>query len=192
MPALRVETIGYGAGTRDLEDRPNLLRLLVGESLDGDEGRRGESDEVWILETNLDDVPGEWIGYCTESLLQAGALDVFTSAIQMKKNRPGVLLGVICHKVHVGNLERIIFTETGSLGIRRWPAQRHILRREPHTVETPWGAVAGKLSHVGEGRSWFSPEFESCRQVAVTSGHSLREVYRAAQQAFDLSPNCSK
>ncbi len=189
FPAMNVSTIGYGAGTRDLEDRPNLLRLLVGTSTEPLPA--GDADQIWILETNLDDVPGEWIAYCTQSLLDSGALDVFTTPIQMKKNRPGVLLGVLCQATDVVQLERIIFAETGSLGIRRWPALRHILRRQPQSVATPWGAVEGKIALFADGRRWFSPEFESCRQVAQRSGRPLRDVYRAAQQAFDLSPDGS-
>ncbi len=172
LPALRVKTIGYGAGTRDLDDRPNLLRLLVGEStepLPGESlpGPASQADQIWVLETNLDDVPGEWIAYCTGVLLEAGALDVFTTPIQMKKNRPGVLLGILCQEIDIVRLEQIVFAETGSLGIRRWPAQRHILPRESRSVETPWGTVQGKIALLADGCQWFSPEFESCRQVAV-------------------------
>ncbi len=197
LPPLQIHTIGYGAGTRDLEDRPNVLRLLVGEmaasAVASDPSAAGgeQSDQIWVLETNLDDVPGEWIGYCAGALLEAGALDVYTTSIQMKKNRPGVVLSVLCHARELVALEQIIFAETGSLGIRRWPAQRHILPRRPHSVQTPWGAVAGKIALAGDGRQWFSPEFEACRLVATQSGRPLRDVYRAAQQAFDLSPDRS-
>ncbi|MHB8951602.1 MAG: nickel pincer cofactor biosynthesis protein LarC [Pirellulaceae bacterium] len=187
VPAMRIRTIGYGAGTRDLDEQPNLLRLLVGESdeLSGDTG--WQEDQVWVLETNLDDVPGEWVAYCAQCLLEAGALDVYATPIQMKKNRPGLVLSVLCQAADIVSLEQIIFSETGSLGIRRWPARRHTLERRTHEVTTPWGNVVGKLARLADGTTSFSPEFESCRQLASSVGRPLREVYRAAQCAFDLS-----
>ena len=108
----------------------------------------------------------------------------------MKKNRPGVLLGILCQEIDIVRLEQIVFAETGSLGIRRWPAQRHILPRESRSVETPWGTVQGKIALLADGCRWFSPEFESCRQVAARNGRP-RGIYRAAQQAFDLSRDSS-
>lgn len=187
LPAMKIETIGYGAGTRDLEDRPNVLRLIVGEESESQRAGELQQDLIWVLETNLDDVPGEWIAYCIELLLEAGALDVYTTPIQMKKNRPAVTLSVLCHADDQARLEQIIFAETGSLGIRRWNAQRHILPRRAHTVQTPWGAVEGKIAVLAPGRERFAPEYESCRHQALQSGQTLRDVYRAAQQAFDLS-----
>jgi hypothetical protein len=187
LPAMQIESIGYGAGTRDLEDRPNLLRLLLGTT-----GERGgedhfQTDHVWVLETNLDDVPGEWVAYCTQALLDAGALDVYTTPIQMKKGRPAVKLSVLCREEQIGRLEPIIFSETASLGIRRWLSQRHVLPRRQAEVTTPWGAVQGKVAAPAGGDEMFSPEYEACRRLAATSGRSLREIYQAAQQAFDLS-----
>ncbi|MFW6171908.1 MAG: nickel pincer cofactor biosynthesis protein LarC [Planctomycetota bacterium] len=184
-PPFRIDGIGYGAGTRDLEDRPNVLRLMVGESGTGEGNSELEQDLIWVLETNLDDVTGEWVGYCMESLLAAGALDVYTTPIQMKKNRPGITLGVLCRGGEQERLEDIIFAETGSLGIRRWSARRHTLPRHGQSVRTPWGIVDGKVAVLGGGRERFSPEYESCRQVAVQNGQPLRDVYEAAQQAFD-------
>ncbi len=192
LPAMRISTIGYGAGTRDLEDRPNILRLVVGDVDEPLSNEGVEQDSIWILETNLDDVPGEWIGYCTQSLLEAGALDVYTTPIQMKKNRPAVTLSVLCRADDRVRLEQIIFAETGSLGVRCWTAHRHTLPRRAHTVQTQWGAVEGKVAVLAGGRELFSPEYESCRQLAVASSQPLRDVYRAAQQAFDLSPGLGK
>ncbi|MHB8969536.1 MAG: nickel pincer cofactor biosynthesis protein LarC [Pirellulaceae bacterium] len=187
VPAMRIDTIGYGAGMRDLDEQPNLLRLLVGQSDEVLGDPAWLEDQVWVLETNLDDVPGEWIAYCAQCLLEAGALDVYATPLQMKKNRPGVVLSVLCQALDIARLERIVFSETGSLGIRRWPAQRHTLQRRAHEVATPWGKVAGKLARLADGAVSFAPEYESCRQVAATAGRPLRDVYRAAQQAFDLS-----
>jgi hypothetical protein len=179
LPAMRIERIGYGAGTRDLESQANLLRLIVGQTED-----QVESDQVWILETNLDDISGEVIGHTTSLLMEAGALDVYTTAIQMKKNRPAVMLSVICQVDDVPRLEEIIFRETTTLGIRRWPASRHKLHREACQVETPWGPIAGKLATGLGGVVRFSPEFEDCRRVAGEHRVPLAEVYEAARSAY--------
>lgn len=180
MPAMVVDRIGYGAGQRDLEQQPNVLRLLVGETA----GAR-KADQVWVLETNLDDASGELIGHCVHRLLEAGALDAYTSAIQMKKNRPGVKLTVLCRPADVSPLETILFAETTTLGVRRWPVERHVLRREPCEVATEWGSVRGKVGWVSGTAPRFAPEYEACRQVAVEAGVPLRSVYEAAQKAFD-------
>ena len=179
LPAMRIERIGYGAGTRDLESQANLLRLIVGQTED-----HVESDQVWILETNLDDVSGEVIGHTTAVLMDAGALDVYTTAIQMKKNRPAVMLSVICQAEDVPRLEEILFRETTTLGIRRWPASRHKLHREACQVETPWGPIAGKLATGAGGMVRFSPEFEDCRRIAGEHRVPLAEVYAAAGSSY--------
>lgn len=178
LPAMRIEAIGYGAGTRDLKEQANVLRLLVGESDDD-----LLSDQIWVLETNLDDISGELIGHCTNRLAEAGALDVYTTSIQMKKNRPGVMLSVLCQAADISKLEKIIFRETSTLGVRRWPAARHKLERRPHEVETPFGVVLGKLARLGEQTS-FSPEYESCRKIAAAQDVPLQEVYEAARRSY--------
>lgn len=180
LPPMTIETIGYGAGDRDLTEQPNVLRLLVGQS--SDTGLA--SDQVWVLETNLDDVSGEVVGHCINLLFDAGALDVYTTAIGMKKNRPGVLLTVLCHAAAIARLEKIVFRETTTLGIRRWLANRHKLDRRPHAVDTPWGPVEGKLAWVGEGPPSFSPEYDACRRIALEKNVPLRDVYEAACRAF--------
>ena len=179
VPAMTIQRIGCGAGQRELDQQPNLLRLLLGETSDA-----LPNDRIWILETNLDDVTGEVIGYCTTCLLEAGALDVYTTPIQMKKNRPAVKLTVLCQADQVAAMEAILFRETTTLGVRRWPAERHVLRRESHTVATPWGPVEGKLGWPSEGSPRFVPEFESCRRIAAQRGVPLQTVYEAARQAF--------
>lgn len=183
MPAMRIQRIGCGAGQKDLEHQANILRLLVGESVEaaGD----GQRDQVWVLETNLDNLSGEVIGYCISRLWDAGALDVTTTAIQMKKNRPGVTLTVLCRAEDVDAMETILFRETTTLGVRRWAADRRILARQPHSVETRFGTVEGKVGWLGDGTARFAPEFESCQGVAAARGVPLRDVYEAAQQAFD-------
>ncbi len=179
IPAMRIERIGYGAGSHEIESQPNLLRLIIGWSDDAT-----EADEVCMLDTNLDDATGEAIGYTTMRLMDAGALDVYTTAIQMKKNRPGVMLSVICRTDDAPRLEDLIFAETGTLGIRRWNAARRILRREACCVETAWGRVAGKLIRLANGATRFSPEYEDCRRIAAERNVPLGEVYDGARDAF--------
>ena len=180
LPAMTIERIGYGAGDRDLEKQANVLRILVGivrQELPG--------DEVWILETNLDDISGELVGYCTAKLLAAGALDVYTTGIQMKKNRPAVKLSVICREADVSPLEQLIFSQTTTLGVRRWRASRHILERRTCRVETPWGSIDGKAARLADGTESFSPEFESCRRAADAHDVPLIRVFQSAQKAFE-------
>ena len=180
QPALTIERIGYGAGRRDLPEQPNVLRLFVGQA----SRLPAESDEVWVLETNLDDLPAEVIGYCYDLLLSAGALDVYSTPIFMKKNRPGVLLSVLAPETALPALEEILFRETTTFGIRRHAASRHKLQRRPHTVETPWGPLQGKLGWQ-EGRPpVFSPEYEECARVARQHGVALREIFLEAQRAY--------
>jgi uncharacterized protein (TIGR00299 family) protein len=180
VPAMKIDRIGYGAGQRELETQPNLLRLLVGEAVETD-----EAEQVWVLETNLDDISGELVGYATARLLDAGVLDVYTTAIQMKKNRPAVKLTVLCPAADLNRMETILFEETTTLGIRRWPVSRHVLLRLPHQVETPWGPVEGKVGWLAGGSPRFAPEYESCRRIASEKQVPLRAVYEAAQKAFD-------
>lgn len=179
LPAMNIARIGYGAGTRELTEQPNILRLVVGET-----GDSSETGQVWTIETNLDDISAEVIGYAVDRLWSAGALDVTTAAIQMKKNRPGVRLTVLCNADQTEAMQQILFEETGTLGVRRWPVQRQILRRMTHTVETPWGAVEGKLAWSSDSEASFSPEYESCRRIALEHRVPLRRVYEAALQAY--------
>lgn len=184
LPSMKIERIGYGAGDRDLPSQPNVLRLFVGESVEA-----LAADQVWVVETNLDDVAGELIGYCTTKLWEKGALDVYTTAIQMKKNRPGVTLTVLCQAADLEKIEKTLFRETGTLGVRRWPAARHKLERKPHAVDTPWGSIEGKLGWIAGQPASFSPEFEACRRAAEANDVPLKDVYEAAQRAFDASRN---
>ncbi len=184
QPPLVVERIGHGAGTKDFPDWPNVLRLLIGENrLAKDSANPAESDTVWILETNIDDVSGETIGYCFDRLLAEGALDVYCTPIQMKKNRPGVLVGVIATADKVRDMEQILFRETGTFGIRRTQAQRSKLSREASSVATKWGAVKGKKGW-REGVAVFSPEYEDCVRVAREHSIPLREVYEEVRLAL--------
>jgi uncharacterized protein (TIGR00299 family) protein len=179
-PAMTIERIGCGAGQRELLEQPNLLRVFVGTA----EVRRGaeETDQVWVLETNLDDVPAEVIGYCFERLFAAGALDVFATPVQMKKNRPGVLLTVLAPAAASEAVEMVLFRETATFGVRRYLTQRSKLRREAATVQTPWGPIAGKRGWRDGGPEVFTPEYEDCARVAREHNIPLREVYEAVRR----------
>ncbi len=182
LPAMRIERIGLGSGQKDLDAQANVLRLVLGESVDAD---AAANDLVWVLETNLDDTTGEVIGYCIDRLWDAGALEVYTTPIQMKKNRPGVVLTVLCTIANLQPMETILFRETTTLGVRRWQASRRKLQRKPHEVDTPWGKVLGKLGWSESRAADFSPEYDSCSQLAVENNIPLRTVYDAACKAFD-------
>jgi uncharacterized protein (TIGR00299 family) protein len=178
MPPMTIQAIGLGAGTRDLEAQPNVLRLFVGEATSA-----LGADQVWVLETNLDDLPGEVVGYTTARLLEAGALDVFLTPVLMKKNRPGQVVTVLCDEPRIPELEAILFRETTTLGIRRYSVQRRKLERAAAQVETPLGTVQGKLGWLPGQEPAFSPEFDACARIARAQGIPLREVYRAAAEA---------
>ena len=182
MPAMKIKRIGYGAGQRDFPQRPNILRLLVGEAV---EDAKHDAEDVCVLETNLDDERGEIVAHCILRLWQSGALDVYTTAIGMKKDRPAVKITVVCRPGDAALLEDVLFAETTTLGVRRWSAARSILRREPLTVETPWGPVEGVIGWRRDGSSRFAPEYEACRRVAIENDVPLRDVYEAAGKAFD-------
>jgi uncharacterized protein (TIGR00299 family) protein len=179
-PAMTVRAIGHGAGMKDFLEQPNLLRIFLGEVSDASPE---QSDRVWLLETNLDDVPGEVVGYAVERLFAAGALDVYTTAIQMKKHRPGVLLSVLSPLEKREELEAILFGETGTLGVRRAVMERAKLRRESVSVQTPWGEVRGKRGW-REGLDVFAPEYEDCARLAREKGVALRDVYEAARRGY--------
>jgi len=179
LPAMTISSTGYGAGQSDFE-HPNLLRLLVGDSHGGD----SLGSQIVLLETNLDDTSGEAIGYCVEQLWQAGALDVATSALQMKKGRPGVLLSVQCRPTDADQLAQILFRETTTLGLRRSTLQRQTLPRCPVKISTDWGEIAGIAATLPDGSVRFSPEYDSCRDIADKEKVSLAAVYAAARQAY--------
>ena len=146
-----------------------------------------EADLIWVLETNLDDVPAEVIGYCFEQLFAAGALDVFAAPIQMKKNRPGVLLSVLATEAVTPALETILFRETETFGIRRYSVRRRKLQREARIVQTAWGPVHGKRGWRDGGPVVFTPEYEDCARIARAHGVALREVYATVRRLYEAS-----
>ena len=195
MPPMRIEQIGYGAGNRDFESHANIVRLTLGQAATNQmetgpstvpqTDEYGTLEAVWMLETNLDDISGEAIGYCIERCWTSGALDVFTFPIQMKKSRPGVLLSVICHDSSLAALERILFEETTTLGVRRTRWTRRILDRRAVEVDTPFGKIQGKVATLPDGTERFTPEYDSCRQIAETTATPLQKIYTAACRAFE-------
>jgi pyridinium-3,5-bisthiocarboxylic acid mononucleotide nickel chelatase len=179
IPAMTLSAVGYGAGRKDFAI-PNVLRVLVGESAAaGDSGLQA----LVVLETNIDDLNPETYEYVMGRLFAAGALDVFLAPIQMKKNRPATLISVICWPSAAAALSDILFSETSTLGIRRYEVMRQALPRRSQTVETPYGPVRVKVAHWGDGQTKAAPEYEDCRKLAAQHNVPLREVYRAAVQA---------
>jgi pyridinium-3,5-bisthiocarboxylic acid mononucleotide nickel chelatase len=177
MPELRIEKIGYGLGTRDSSSRPNVLRALLG---DRNQRVGAETDEITQIETNLDDLSPELAAAAMDRLFSAGALDVFFTPAQMKKNRPGFVLTVLSPTEKSADLARILLTDTTAFGLRMHRAQRLKLRREFHERETPYGSVRIKLGFLGDELVQAVPEYGSCYEVAKRAGVSVKDVYVAA------------
>ncbi|VTR98245.1 nickel pincer cofactor biosynthesis protein LarC [Tuwongella immobilis] len=178
-PQMTIDAIGYGAGYKDFWEQPNLLRLLIGTAPDHSPGESPEQDRIWLLETNLDDLPAEILSYCSDRLFQAGAVDVFSTPITMKKSRPGILFSVLVPPQAVAACETILFEETGTFGIRRVPVERTILQREIVTVQTPYGPLTAKRGFRSNGFSILTPEFESAAQLAQQHQVPLRLIYQS-------------
>lgn len=171
MPPMTVENVGYGVGSRDLPDRPNLLRILVGkESIE-------ESDTVVILEANLDDTNPEWLGFLMDRLFRAGALDCVYLPVQMKKNRPGTTIQVIGRPAQKDSLMEILFSESTTLGVRFRFSERKTLKRSFAELDSPWGKLAVKRVARPDGSTLLLPEYEACRAVAEERNIPLQEVY---------------
>ncbi len=179
IPEMRIDRIGYGAGSHDLKI-PNLLRVWVGEAAEEIEY---EEDEVILIETNLDNMNPEFFGYASEKLLERGALDVFMTPIFMKKNRPGTLLSVLITPDKLEEALSTVFAETTSLGIRFQRLERKKLPREMITVDMPFGSVRVKVSRTGQEIQNISPEYDDCKAIAVKQGIPLRKVYEEAKAA---------
>ena len=187
MRGVTPERIGYGLGTRDMHTRPNVLRAVLGQAAAATEAEPidWERDTVTVIETNLDDFNAEHLGHFVGAALEAGALDVFHTSIQMKKNRPGVLLTVLCAEADADRFSEMILRETSALGVRRYNADRRKLRREVTTIDTSLGQVRVKLGRLNGEVVQASPEYESCREVAAKAGVPLKDVYAAAQKALE-------
>ena len=207
-PPMQIQAIGLGAGSRMLAI-PNILRLWIGEKSEGESGRVGEWESgrktatnsqfpmpdsqlpmpnsietITVLETQIDDLSPQAIGYVFDALFAAGALDVFTAPIVMKKSRLGVLLTAICHPEFQAACEAVIFRETTTLGIRRSTQQRTILHREIERVQTEYGEVQIKVAKSGSTITNVQPEYEDCAEIARLKNISWREVHRLALQSW--------
>ncbi|MGA2429128.1 MAG: nickel pincer cofactor biosynthesis protein LarC [Candidatus Acidiferrum sp.] len=182
QPPMTVSAIGYGAGTADLEGQPNVLRIMVGES--AEKAVPGYDEEISVIEANLDDMNPQIYGYFLERALAAGALDVYTTPVQMKKNRPGTLLTVLCKPQDANALTSLIFAETTTFGVRTTTARRRILPREHVSVSTAYGDVRIKLSRVNGHILHVSPEFEDCRKLAVEKNVPLQQVINEALRRY--------
>ena len=170
---MKIDRIGYGMGRSDFPDRPNLLRLILGET-----GETYRSDRVAVLEANIDDMNPEFYDFLMERLFERGALDVSLSLLLMKKNRPGTLLRVIVEEKDADGLSEVILRESTTLGVRSYPVSRKKLDREIREVETQYGKIRVKVS--GELR--FQPEYEDCRRIALEKGVPIQEVYQEAMK----------
>ena len=186
MQSLVAGKIGFGLGTRDNQTRPNVLRAALGGSRAKSEERDWETDRIAVLETNLDDVSGEILGHFVETALTAGALDVFYTPIQMKKNRPGVLLTVLCAEPNADKFSELILRETSAFGVRRTVAERRKLRREFTKIKTPFGDVTVKIGRLDGKWVQAAPEFESCKKLASRAKVPLKRIYEAALKAVKI------
>jgi len=186
IPPMRVERIGYGAGAREIPGHPNLARLLLGESAEPVRVRDGApGDEVVsVIEANVDDMSPQLYGYFIDQALAAGALDVTCTPIQMKKDRPGILLSVLCTPEKGDALAQMLFEQTTTIGVRIYEARRKILERELVSIQTPYGAVNVKVAKRDGKVLNVAPEYEDCRRLASEKGVPLKQVMIAAQASY--------
>jgi pyridinium-3,5-bisthiocarboxylic acid mononucleotide nickel chelatase len=181
MSGLAPTKIGYGLGTRDNKTRPNVLRAILCETTS--QGHDWEIDTVTVLQTNLDDINAEILGRVMKTALKQGALDVFYTPIQMKKNRPGVLLSVLCAETDADKFTELLLRETSAFGVRRYVSERRKLRREFKTAKTPHGEIAIKIGKLDGKVIQAAPEYESCKRLADQTGVPLKTIYEAAYAA---------
>jgi pyridinium-3,5-bisthiocarboxylic acid mononucleotide nickel chelatase len=185
MTGLAPERIGFGVGGRENKTRPNVVRAILGRS-EAAAAHDWESDTVAVLETNLDDANPEWLGYFMDQAMAAGALDVCQTPALMKKNRPGVLLTVLCALTEADKFSELILRHTSAFGLRRTVAERRKLRREFRAVRTPYGEVSVKIGRLDGRVVQTAPEYESCKQRAEEQGVPLKTVYEAALAAIPV------
>jgi pyridinium-3,5-bisthiocarboxylic acid mononucleotide nickel chelatase len=183
MPAMQMEQIGYGAGTRNPKDFPNALRIVLGE-VEEVAQQTEEAQMILVIETNIDDMNPQAYGYVMDKAFALGALDVFVTPIQMKKDRPAVMLTVLCEPKDFDAQVALILSETTTLGVRYYEAKRRTLARVIEEVETEYGQVRVKVARAGKRTLHFQPEFEDCVAIARKTGISLIEVQSAANAAY--------
>jgi uncharacterized protein (TIGR00299 family) protein len=183
FPEMTIEKSGYGAGTREFPGHPNAVRLTIGEAASMLAAKTA-SETVTVLEANLDDLNPQVFGYVMDRLLEEGALDAFGVPVQMKKNRPGMLLTALCKPEDASRLKHLIFTETTTLGVRRRDEVRQILARRWESVCTQWGDVRIKIASMNGTVTNYAPEYEDCRRIAAEHRVPLKTVMQEAARAF--------
>jgi uncharacterized protein (TIGR00299 family) protein len=183
FPAMKTEKIGYGAGTRNFKNSPNVLRLTVGETAHQQESPF-PVEEITVLEANVDDMTPQVFGYVMEQALQNGALDAFGTPVQMKKSRPGMLLTVLCRTEDSQRLTKFILSETTTLGVRMRQESRAALTRRHVSVTTKWGDIRMKLANLNGSISNYAPEYEDCRQIAKEQKVPLKTVMQEAIKVY--------
>lgn len=183
FPQMKPDKSGYGAGSRNFKGFPNVLRLTVGEAAQ-ESMPLGKPEEITVLEANIDDMTPQVFGYVMDRALELGALDVFGSAVQMKKNRPGMLLTVLCHPEDSQRLAKLIFAETTTLGVRMRQESRAVLARRHVNVRTKWGEVRMKLANLNGSVSNYAPEYEDCRRIAEARQVPLKTVMQEAIKIY--------
>jgi hypothetical protein len=187
---MSTEVIGYGAGTRDFSGHANVLRLSIGEFQETQyipgcsPADAAREEEIAVLEANLDDLNPQLIGYIVDLALSQGALDVLTTPVQMKKNRPGTLLTILARPEDEEKMRALLFRESSTLGVRSRREKRHALARRYETVETPWGTVRIKIGSLDGTVSQYAPEYEDCRRIAGEHHVPLKTVMQEAIRLY--------
>jgi pyridinium-3,5-bisthiocarboxylic acid mononucleotide nickel chelatase len=184
IPLMKLRATGYGAGSADLVEKANVMRLLIGDAAAAEPGERW-SAPVTVIETNVDDMSPQIYGYFAERALAAGALDVFSTSVQMKKGRPGLLVTILCEPEQAPALIDLIFRETTTIGVRAHEVRRKILDRESLTVATPFGDVRIKVSRMNGTVLNATPEYDDCQRIAAERGVPLKQVMAAAVVGFE-------
>jgi uncharacterized protein (TIGR00299 family) protein len=192
MPPMKMEAIGYGAGTRQYEDHPNMLRAVLGDTVGSARSTKkaagnqdgSEAGEVLVVQCNIDDMNPQGYGHLMDQLFDAGALEVYYAPVQMKKNRPGTLVTLICHAKHFTPLTGVLFRESTTIGLRHYTAGRVELSRDVVSVKTSMGMVRVKVSSLQGSPVQAQPEYEDCRKIAKAKGIPLKEVTFAAMAAY--------
>ncbi|MCX5686938.1 MAG: nickel pincer cofactor biosynthesis protein LarC [Candidatus Omnitrophica bacterium] len=179
MPRMEIDKIGYGAGSRELNERPNMLRVFIGEVRPA-----FAEDRVSVIETNIDDMNPQNFEYLFEKFFKEGALDAYTTSVQMKKSRPAFLLTVLARPEDLNNLSSVIFSETTTIGLRVYDADRFVLERKFTTVKTKYGVVPVKLARLPKGAFTATPEYDECVKIARSKNVPLKVVYDEAKKAF--------
>ena len=193
FPEMKIEQTGYGAGTRDFPGHANVLRITIGEAAfatntgEGARATQTSRETISVLEANLDDLNPQVFGYVMDRLLEAGALDVLATPVQMKKNRPGTLLTILAKPEDAAKLTEIVFAETTTLGVRRREEKRQVLARKWNTVATRFGDVRIKIASLNGTVTSYSPEYEDCRRIAAERKIPLKAVMNEAMEAYAKS-----